>query len=54
MALEAVKYGKGSWLKKMVSRCREFGGQEVGADHVKGMPEAELKGILESVAWRRV
>ena len=50
VALQAVKYGWGSWLKKMVSRCREFGWQEVGVEQVKDMPEAELKGMLESVA----
>ena len=54
VALQAVKYGWGSWLKKMVSRCREFGWQEVGVEQVKDMPEAELKGMLESVAWWRV
>ena len=36
----------------MVSCCREFGWQEVGAEHVKQM--ADLKGMLESVAWQRV
>ena len=37
----------------MVSCCREFGWQEVGAEQVKDMSEAEVKGMLESVAWRR-
>ena len=53
VALEAVN-DKESWLKKMVSCCRKFGWQEVGAEQVKDMPEAELKGMLESVAWWRV
>ena len=54
VAVEAVKYGKGSWMQKMLSCCREFGWQEVGAEHVQNMSEAELKGMLESVEWRRV
>ena len=51
VAVEAVKYGKGSWMQKMLSCCREFGWQEVGAEQVQNMSEAELKGMLESVAW---
>ena len=54
VAMEAVKYGKGSWMQKMLSCCREFGWQVVGAEQVQNMSEAELKGMLESVAWQRV
>ena len=54
VALEIVKHSKSSWLKKMVNFCREFGWQEMGAEQVKGMSEAEVKGMLESVAWRKV
>ena len=54
VALEAVKHGRWSWLKKMVSCCNEFSWQEVCVEQVKDMPEAELKGMLESVAWQRV
>ena len=25
VAVEAVKYGKGSWMQKMLNCCREFG-----------------------------
>ena len=46
--MEAVRYGKGSWMQKMLSCCREFGWQEVGAEQVQNMSEAELKGMLES------
>ena len=41
-------------MQKMLSCCRKFGWQEVGAEQVQNMSEAELKGMLESVAWRRV
>ena len=41
-------------MKKMVNCCREFGWQEMGAEQVKDMPEAEVKGMLESVTWQRV
>ena len=51
VAVEVVKYGKGSWMKRMPSCGREFGWQEVGAEQVKNMSEVELKGMLESVAW---
>ena len=51
MAGEAVKYGKGSWMKMMMNCCREIGWQKVGAEQVKNMSEVELKGMLESAAW---
>ena len=54
VAVEAVKYGKGSWMQKTLSCCKEFSWQEVGAEQVQNMSEAELKRMLESVAWRRV
>ena len=38
-----------------MSGCgREFGWQEVAAEQVKNMSEAELKEMPESVAWRKV
>ena len=54
VAVKVVKHGKGSWMKRMSNCGREFGWQEVGAEQVKSMSEAELKGMLESVAWRKV
>ena len=46
--------GAGCMKKKMASCCREFGWQELSAEQVKDMSEAELKGMVESGAWRRV
>ena len=37
VAVEAVKYGKGNWMKRMSSCGREFGWQEVGAEQVKNV-----------------
>ena len=53
VAVKEVKYGKNSWMKRMSNCGREFGWQEVGAEQLKNMSEAELKGMLESVAWRK-
>ena len=52
-AVEVVKDGKGSWMQKMLTCCREFGLQEVGAEQVHNMSEAEWR-MLENGAWRRV
>ena len=41
-------------MKRMSSCAREFGWQEVGAEQVKNMSEAELKGMLESAVWWKV
>ena len=41
-------------MKRMVSCFERFGWQDLWAESVQGMSEAELKGMLESIAWRRV
>ena len=54
MAVEAVRGGKGSWVQRMLSCLEKFGWQDLGAESLRGVSEAESKGMLESIAWRRV
>ena len=54
VAIESVHHGKGSWMRKM-ARCRQdFDWKNVGQMHIQSLSETELRGMLESVAWRKV
>ena len=53
VATEAVKFGRGSWLRKMSMCCKEFGWKDVSMEGVRGLSNAETKEMLESIAWRK-
>ena len=54
MATESVQHGKGSWVRKMASCCRDFDWENVGQPQMQNLSETELRGMLESVAQRKV
>ena len=54
VATESVCHGKGSWMRKMARCCQEFDWENVGQMHKQNLSETELRGMLESVAWRKV
>ena len=51
---EAVKCGKGVWIKNMVICKRDFELQDMGVDAIKGLCDQEIVEMLRSVALRRV
>ena len=51
---EAVRHGKGSWMRKMARCCQDFDWETVELQQIQGLSETELKGMLASVAWRKV
>ena len=51
VATEAVKFGRDSWMRKMNMCCKEFGWQEINMEGVRGLSNAEVKEMLESIAW---
>ena len=53
VATEAVQFGRGSWLCKISMCCKEFGWQEIKMKDVRGLPNTEVKEMLESIAWRK-
>ena len=53
VATKAVKFGRGSWMQKMNMCCKEFGWQEINMEGVRGLSNAEVKEMLESIAWRK-
>ena len=53
VATEAVKFGRGSWLRKISMCCKEFGWQEIEMKDVRGLSNTEVKEMLESIAWRK-
>ena len=54
VAIESVRHGKGSWMKKMARCCQDFDWENVGQMHTQNLSETELRGMLESIAWRKV
>ena len=54
VAIESVHHGKGSWMRKMARCCQGFDWENVGQMHIQNLSETELRGMLESVAWRKV
>ena len=48
---ESVRYGKGSWMRKMARCCQDFDCMgELGKPQIQNLSETELRGMLESVA----
>ena len=53
VAKKAVKFGRGSWLRKISMCCKEFGWQEIKMKDVRGLSKTEVKEMLGSIAWRK-
>ena len=53
VATEAVKFGRIGWMWKMSMCCKEFWWQEISMEGVRGLSNAEVKEMLESIAWRK-
>ena len=41
-------------MRKMARCCQDFDWENVGQMHIQNQSETELRGMLESVAWRKV
>ena len=54
VAIESVRHGHGSWIRKMARCCQDFDWENVGRMHIQNLSETELRGMLESVPWRKV
>ena len=54
VASQAVECEKGSWMRS-IGRCvGKFGWQDVSGGVIRELSEADVKGMLLSVAWRNV
>ena len=53
MATEAVRFARGSWLRKISMCCNEFEWQEISMKYVRGLSNTEVKEMLESIARRK-
>ena len=54
VASQAVECEKGSWMRN-IGRCvGKFGWQDVSGSVIRELSEADVKGMLLSVAWRNV
>ena len=51
---EAVRFGKGHWIQKMIKCVGEFWWQGVNVDDVQNLSEVDLKEMLVCATWQRV
>ncbi len=51
---QAVECEKGSWMRSIGRYVGKFGWQEMSGGVIRELSEADMKGILRSVAWRNV
>ena len=54
VAIESVRHGKGSQMRKMARCCQDFDWENVGQMHIQNLSKTELRGMLGSVACRKV
>ena len=54
VGIESVCHGKGLWMRKMARCCQDFDWENVGQMHIQNLSETELRGMLESISWRKV
>ena len=53
VATEAVKFGRGSWLRNISMCCKKFGWQEINMKDMRGLSNTDVREMLESIAWRK-
>ena len=54
VVLQAVECGRGSWMRSIGRYIGRFGWQDMSGGVVRELPEAKVKCMLLSVAWRNV
>ena len=53
VASQAVECEKGSWMRS-IGRCGKVGCQDVSGGFIRKLSEADVKGMLLSVAWKNM
>ena len=54
VAREAVKCGKGVWIKNMAKCMRDFEWEDMRVDTINGFRDQEIMEMLRSIASRKV
>ena len=54
VALQAVEWGKGCWIRSIAKCVGKFGWQDVSDEMIRELSQSEVNDMLLSVAWRNV
>ena len=53
IAVEAVRFGRGTWICKMSTCWGQFGWKDVNVEVLKELSTVEVREMLEAIAWRK-
>ena len=54
IAVEAVRFGRGTWIGKMSVCWGQFGWKDVNVEVLKELSDVEAREVLEAITWRKV
>ena len=52
--MEAVRFGRGTWIGKMSVCWGQFGWKDVNVEVLKELSDVEVREVLEAITWRKV
>ena len=54
ITVEAVRFGRGTWIGKMSVCWGQFGWKDVNVEAIKELSDVEVREVLEAITWRKV
>ena len=54
IVVEAVRFGRGTWIGKMSVCWGQFGWKDVNVEVLKELSDVEVREVLEAITWRKV
>ena len=54
IAVEAVRFGRGTWFGKMSVCWGQFGWNDVNVEALKELSDVEVREVLKAITWRKV
>ena len=52
--MEAVRFGRGTWIGKMSVCWGQFGWKDDNVEVLKELSDVEVREVLEAITWRKV
>ena len=53
IVVEAVRFGRGTWIGKMSVCWGQFGWKDVNMEVLKELSDVEVREVLEAITWRK-
>ena len=54
IAVEAVKFDRGTWIGKMNTCWEQFGWKDANVEVLKELLDVEVREMLDTITWRKV